>query len=125
MKHGARREFFSRGIAACWVCLCLPGAARSQEESAFTFSFWRDSQVPEMRLHLNIGHAWNKNEDEGYGMGTGGFQPWPPRYQSAEAAGGTTKNDAMIYGGGLEFRQKSTSLWLEYTWERFRDNPTV
>jgi len=93
--------------------------------AAFTLLLWRDNQVPEMRLHFNIGHAWNKNEDQGYGMESAGFQPWPPRYQSAATAGGTTRNDAMYYGGALEFRQKSTSLWIEYGWERFRDNSTV
>ena len=41
-----------------------------------------------LRIHLNAGHRWNKLEDTGYGMGQSGFQPWPPRYQSAAAAGG-------------------------------------
>jgi hypothetical protein len=90
-----------------------------------TFRFWTDNQVPEMRIHLNGWYRWNKAEETGYGMGTAGFQPWPPRYQSAEVAGGISKNDALTLSGGLEFRKGTTSLWLEYSWEKFQDNATV
>lgn len=93
--------------------------------AALTLALWRDNQVPEMRLHFNFGHAWNKNEEFGYGMGSQGFQPWPPRYQSADQAGGPESNDAWTYGGAIEFRQGTTSLWIEYAWERFKDNATV
>ncbi len=93
--------------------------------AAVTFRFWTDKQVPEMRLHLNAWYRWNQAEDTGYGMGAAGFQPWPPRYQSAATAGGTRQNDALTLAGGLEFRKGTTSLWLEYSQEKFQDNATV
>ena len=92
---------------------------------ALTFRFWTDDQVPEMRLHLNAWYRWNKAEDTGYGMGQEGFQPWPPRYQSAGVAGGTSRNDALTYAAAMEFRKGTTSLWLEYSQEKFQDNATV
>ena len=92
---------------------------------ALTFRFWTDEQVPEMRLHLNAWYRWNKAEDTGYGTGQESFQPWPPRYQSAEIAGGTSRNDAITYAGAVEFRKGTTSLWLEYSQEKFPGNNTV
>jgi hypothetical protein len=93
--------------------------------AALTLRLWTENQIPEMRIHLNADHRWNKLEDTGYGMGQAGFQPWPPRYQSAAAAGGPQQNDAFTYGAAVEFRKQSTSLWLELSLERFRDNETV
>ncbi len=93
--------------------------------AAMTFRFWTDRQVPEMRLHLNAWYRWNKAEQDGYGMGSAGFQPWPPRYESAAMAGGEDRNDAMTLGGAVEFRKGTTSLWLEYSQERFQNNGTV
>jgi hypothetical protein len=93
--------------------------------AALTFRLWTENQVPEMRIHLNGGYDWNKAEDLGYGMGPGGFQPWAPRYQSEAAAGGPLRNDAYTFGAAVEFRKQATSLWLEFSGERFRDNDTV
>jgi len=91
-----------------------------------SLALWRQAQAPEMRLHFNLGHAWNRNEESGYGTDPGrGFQPWPPRYRDAAAAGGPDRNDAWTYGGALEFRSGTTSLWVEYAWERFRGDPGV
>lgn len=92
---------------------------------ALTFRFWTENQVPEMRLHLNAWYRWNKAEETGYGMSQELFQPWPPRYQSAASAGGTSQNDALTLAGGLEFRKGTTSLWVEYSQETFQDNITV
>ncbi len=93
--------------------------------AALTFRFWTANQVPEMRLHLNAARTWNRNEADGFGATPGLFQPGPPQYQSAAAAGGNNRNDAMTYGAALEFRAGSTSLWAEYAWDRFIDNDTV
>jgi len=90
-----------------------------------TFRVWTRDQVPEMRLHLNAWYRWNRNEEGGYGMGEEGFQPWPPRYQSAATAGGTSLNDAWTLSGALEFRKGTTSLWLEYSQEIFSGNTTL
>ena len=101
------------------------GAFSPRAGGALTFRFWTDDQVPEMRLHLNTWYRWNKAEDDGYGMGQEGFQPWPPRYQSAVIAGGTRLNDAWTYAAAVEFRKGTTSLWLEFSQEKFQDNATV
>lgn len=90
-----------------------------------TFRFWTKNQVPEMRLHINAWYRWNKAEETGYGTGQESFQPWPPLYQSAEVAGGTSRNDALTMAGALEFRKGTTSLWLEYSQEKFSGNDTV
>ena len=93
--------------------------------AAATFRFWTDAQVPELRIHLNAAHTWNRNEDAGYGSGTEVFQPWRPLYQSAAAAGGSTRNDAWTWGVAVEFRKQTTALWVEFAQDRFRSNATV
>ena len=92
---------------------------------ALTLSLWQQSHLPEMRLHLNAGRTWNRAEDTGYGAGTAAFNPWPPRYQPAAVAGGNGSNDTDDFGVGLEFRSGTTSLWVEYNQQIFRDNDTV
>ncbi len=77
--------------------------------------FWSDSQLPEMRIHVSLGRRWNANEAQGYGAGLGPDpQPWWFQYPDAASAGGDANNDFLFWGLGLEFRQASTSLWLEY-----------
>ena len=93
------------------------GVASPHFGAALSLRLWRDAQAPEFRLHLNAGYRWNKNEDQGYGVGLGeGLEPWFPRYNDAAGAGGADwKNDYFILGLAAEFRQGTTSLWLEYT----------
>jgi hypothetical protein len=86
---------------------------------AATACFWRDAKVPEMRVHLNAARTWNGNEDDGYGWGQTGFEPWPTRYPAAAAVGGDGGNDITTLGAALEFRRGSTALWLEYSRDRF------
>jgi hypothetical protein len=87
--------------------------------AAMTWRFWTHNQVPEMRLHLNLGYRWNKAEEHGYGMGEQGFQPWAPRYPSAALVGGDSANDQMLLRAAVEFRRNTTSLWVEYSQDRF------
>ncbi len=87
--------------------------------AAFTWRFWTQNQVPEMRLHVNVGYRWNKAEEFGYGMGEQGFQPWAPRYPSAEVVGGDSANDQLLLRSAIEFRRNTTSLWVEYSVDRF------
>ncbi|MFO7654453.1 MAG: thrombospondin type 3 repeat-containing protein [Candidatus Krumholzibacteriia bacterium] len=83
--------------------------------AAATVALFRRSQLPELRLHLNVGRRWNRNEALGYGWDAGAnFQPWPPHYPAAAAAGGDRENDYTLLGAALEFRQNEASLWLEY-----------
>ena len=81
--------------------------------------------MPELRLHLNLARTWNRNEEAGYGTGTDTFQAWPPLYQPAAEAGGTDRNDVGTLGLAAEFRAGTTSLWVEYSRDRFRGNDTV
>lgn len=93
--------------------------------SALTFQFWPRSQVPRLRLHLNLAYRWNRAEETGYGMRTVRFEPWFPRYQDAEAAGGTRANDYLSWGAALEFHKGTSTLWTEYWQDIFPDNPGV
>jgi len=72
-----------------------------------------------MRLHVNLGYRWNNAEEHGYGMGQQGFQPWAPRYPSAAEVGGNSANDQMLFRTAIEFRRNTTSLWVEYSSDRF------
>jgi len=101
------------------------GVFSPQFSLAATIIFWRQSSLPEMRLHLNLGRTWNRAEDTGYGAGMELLNPWPPRYQPADLAGGASHNDTNDLGLGLEFRAGMTSLWVEYTRQFFRGNETV
>jgi len=93
--------------------------------AALTWSFWTDNQVPEMRLHLNLGYRWNQAEEFGYGMGQQGFQPWAPRYPSSDQAGGDSANDQLLFRTAIEFRKNTTSLWVEYSQDRFQGTDVV
>lgn len=104
---GARAEGLGEGV---WS---------PQAGAALTWSVWRDAHVPEMRLHLNARHAWNRAEDTGYGWLEEGLEPWPSRYPAAGAVGGDGGNDATTLGAALEFRRGSTSLWINYARDRF------
>ncbi|HPF70202.1 MAG TPA: hypothetical protein PLQ13_05975, partial [Candidatus Krumholzibacteria bacterium] len=90
-----------------------------------TLRIWTQSQVPELRLHVNWARTWNRNEDEGFGYDPDRLQLWPPRYQPAALAGGPGRNDVDTWGAAVEFRKATTSLWAEYSQDRFRDNSTV
>ncbi len=93
--------------------------------AALSWRFWTNNQVPELRLHLNLGYRWNKAEDFGYGMGSQGFQPWAPRYPSAEQAGGDGANDQLLFRTAIEFRKNTTSLWMEYSQDRFHGTDVI
>jgi len=101
------------------------GVFSPQVAAALTMSVWRDGNLPELRLHLNLGRTWNRAEETGYGAGTEYLNPWPPRYQAAAVAGGSGRNDTRDLGVGCEFRTGTTSLWVEYSQQIFRDNSTV
>jgi hypothetical protein len=79
-------------------------------------AFWRDGQLPELRLHASVGQRWNRNETVGFGTGQGPQpQPWFPQYPAAQLAGGERENDFLCWGFALEFRQAAASLWLEWS----------
>jgi hypothetical protein len=101
------------------------GAYSPRAAVAATWAVWTRSNLPEMRVHVNWGRTWNRAEETGYGWDTSSFDPWPPRYQPADVAGGTAANDTDDLGVALEFRAATTSLWLEYTRQFFRGNATV
>lgn len=92
---------------------------------AAAYCFWQDAALPELRLHVNALHTWNRNEDAGYGWGTAGLEPWPARYPAAGAVGGPGGNDATLLGAALEFRRGSTALWVDYSRDRFASGDVV
>jgi len=93
--------------------------------AALTWRFWTENQVPEMRLHVNLGYRWNNSEEHGYGMGGQGFQPWAPRYPAAEMVGGESANDQTLLRSAIEFRRGTTSLWVEYSMDRFSGTDVI
>ncbi len=81
--------------------------------------FWAGAQLPELRLHLNLGRRWNRNE-AGHGLAGGGvLEPWPPLYPAAPGDAGD--NDFLLLGAAAEFRKGLTSLWIEYSEARLDD----
>jgi hypothetical protein len=107
----------------------IPLGSEATSEGAFSpemgltlgLSFWRESQLPEMRLHATLGTRFNGNEAAGYGAqayadtGVPQPQPWFPQYPDAASSGGDRNNDFLIWGLGVEFRNGTTALWLEYS----------
>ncbi len=81
-----------------------------------SLAFWRESLLPEMRLHASVGRRWNSNEESGFGA-TPALrpQPWYPQYPSSAMAGGDDKNDFLTWGVAVEFRRSAASLWLEFS----------
>jgi len=93
--------------------------------AALTWRFFTDRQAPEMRLHLNAGYRWNRDEESGHGVGAEGFQPWAPRYPSAAAMGGDSANDQVQLRAAIEFRKHTTSLWVAYSRDRFGSTDVI
>lgn len=92
------------------------GESSPQAGLAATFRFWQHSQLPEMRIHLNLGYRWNSNESSGFGFDPPqGLQPFPPRYPPVTEGGQPTQNDYLLWGGALEFRAGTTVLYAEYS----------
>jgi hypothetical protein len=92
------------------------GRLTPQLTGALSIRLWRAARLPEMRLHFNGGYRWNGNETHGYGtVQSEGFQPWFPRYPSVAAGGRNADNDYLFWGTALEFRQGTTSLFVEYS----------
>ncbi len=91
-------------------------AVSPEAGATLTLRVWRESQLPELRLHLSAGRRWNGNDARGYGAGLEMQpQPWFPLYPSAADAGGDDRNDFALRGVAIEFRQAAASLWLEYS----------
>jgi len=82
---------------------------------------WRESQLPELRLHLNYGRRVNGAAD-GTALPMGGaFSPYRPLYPAGEGG----DNDFTCLLGAVEFRKGITSQWLEYAEYRLPDAADV
>ena len=92
---------------------------------ALSASLWTRAQMPELRLHLNVGRRF-QSRDEGHGVVGGGLlEPWPPLYPAVRAGGDPSGNDATVYGAALEFRKSLVSLFVEYTGEYYGDTADI
>jgi hypothetical protein len=80
----------------------------------------RESFLP-VRIHLNGGYRWNRNESDGVGLApldritSGGF--WPPAYPGGGPSAATRFNDAVPLAVGIEFATRILELSSELTWE--------
>jgi hypothetical protein len=75
------------------------------------------------RLHLNAGRRFNRNA-EGYGLAptldpAGGSPPFPPFYPALPPGEVIDALRQNLFGAGLEFRGKNTSLYSELSLETF------
>ena len=106
---GAEADGLGQGAPSPYVGLALSAA------------FWTRAQMPELRLHLNLGRRFQAR-DEGYGVAGGGvLEPWPPLYPAIRAGGAPADNDATVLGAGVEFRKSLVALFVEYHGEYYGD----
>jgi outer membrane protein OmpA-like peptidoglycan-associated protein len=77
------------------------------------------------RFHLNVGYHVNRNEN-GYGIlntnnpNLSGF--YPPAYPATPVGEGSSYNDMLRLGTGVEFILKESSrIFAEFTWDEFRN----
>ncbi len=88
---------------------------------ALSAAFWSRAQMPELRLHLNLGRRLHPL-DGGFGAAADGrLEPWPPLYPAAGGGG----NDAWVLSGALEFRKSLVTLFVEYTDEFYGDGAEI
>lgn len=107
-----------------------------REESAFStnatdfgvtgllsINFPESKQFVPTRLHFNVGYRFNKNEDDGYGIfyandpDSSGF--WPPAYPKSPEGESDNFNDVFRFGTGIEFIAMGSSLFAEFTWDKY------
>jgi len=92
------------------------GAAAPYAGLAWTQRFWRDAQVPELRLHAAAGRRWTPR-DEGRGVvGGGRYEPWPLTYP---ADVGGVGNDPWQWGVGVDLRKSLAVLHVTYAAEAY------
>jgi outer membrane protein OmpA-like peptidoglycan-associated protein len=95
-----------------------------------------DHFVP-VRLHLNGGYRWNRQDKFGFGLARldslarGGF--WPPAYPAVPNGLERRYNDVVPWRVGLEFSTRVLGLFTEFATDQYprvrglawRDNPTT
>lgn len=92
---------------------------------ALSASFWSSAQMPELRVHLNVGRRIQPR-DEGYGAAGGGIlEPWPPLYPAIRPGGAAADNDATVLSAAMEFRKSLVSLFVEYYGEFYGDGADI
>jgi hypothetical protein len=104
-------------------------------DGLLTLDFSRNESFLPVRVHLNGGYRWNRNEETGVGLAplediaAGGF--WPPAYPAVPRGFGTRFNDAVPLGFGVEFSTRILILFSELTLDlhpnldeaEWQDNP--
>jgi len=92
---------------------------------AVSASFWSSAQMPELRVHLNVGRRIQPR-DEGHGAAGGGvLEPWPPLYPAIRPGGTAADNDATVLSAALEFRKSLVTLFVEYYSEFYGDGADI
>ncbi len=98
------------------------GAAAPYAGLAWTQRFWKDRQVPELRLHAGAGRRWTPR-DEGRGAAGGGrYEPWPFTYP---ASTGGTCNDAWLWSAGVDVRKSLAVLQVTYAAESYAASAAI
>jgi len=80
---------------------------------SWTQRFWTDAAVPEMRLHLEVGHRWRDGLRAGAPSGFGDLAVVEPVLLPPGEQG--WDDSADLLGAAVEFRKGTTSLFVEYT----------
>lgn len=92
------------------------GAAAPYAGLAWTQRFWRDAQVPELRLHAGAGRRWTPH-DQGRGAAAAGrYEPWPLTYPAAAGGAG---NDPWLWNAGVDVRKSLVLLHVTYAAESY------
>lgn len=122
-------RIFSVGsfVLGAWGSLRLPtgnegnGLSTRNVEGEYglhgSLTFFRDSLLPELQWHTNVGYRTNKNEDDGYGIAdpdslrdTGVY---PPAYPATPPDHKENTNDEVLLRTAVEFRRRWGHIFLE------------
>ena len=92
-------------------------------DGLFTFDFTHTDAFVPTKLHFNVGYAFNRNEELGYGItdtnnpNLSGF--YPPAYPPTPEGESSGYNDMFKFGTGVEFILDYTRLFVEFRLDRF------
>jgi hypothetical protein len=127
---GASARFFTRPRwrLGGWAMLRLPmgnenrrlstGQVEGEYGLLGALTLFRDQLEPRLDWTWNVGYRNNKNETEGYGVGTGPPSEtgiFFPTYPAVEPLGDTKDNDQLLLRSTLAFSQRWAHLFLDFS----------